>query len=81
MMLDSIFHKQRGRLGEKWCFSHGKNQPFPIGPMAASHPGFLQVETLRQIHKEHSEGDALVTRSFKKKSLGDVVFQTSLRAD
>ena len=26
---------------------------------------FVQVETLRQIHKEHSEGDALVTQSFR----------------
>lgn len=62
MMLDSIFHKQRGRLGEN-VFFHA-NQPFPIGPWL---PRILevQVETLRQIHKEHSEGDALVTRSFR----------------
>ena len=30
MMLDSMFHKQRGRLGEN-VFFHA-NQPFPIGP-------------------------------------------------
>ena len=30
----------------------------------------VQVETLRQIHKEHSEGDVLVTRSFRKSYLG-----------
>lgn len=39
MMLDSMFHKQRGRLGEI-CFST-QTQPFPIGPWL---PRILEVQ-------------------------------------